>query len=149
MNPAMLHVLSIGPAERCNTVRNTFLQRGGFRLSVAMSYRELFDIPRQESFEVAIIHQLPSLREFSESSAYVRRTWPCAKIVVICADAEVLDDPLYDDWVAPNHSPDVLMATIERLTVCGGKRRRRALSHQQAAYQDFPYSKERRQAVER
>jgi len=35
--------------------------------------------------------------------------------------------------ITPNHSPDVLMATFERLTVCGGKKRRRALSHQQAA----------------
>jgi hypothetical protein len=129
----MLHVLFIGPSDRCNTIRDTFLRRVRCRISVAASYRELFDISRQESFEIAIIHQMPSLREFCESSAYVRRTWPRAKILVICADAEVLDDPLYDDWVAPNHSPDVLQATLERLTNCGGRRGQKALSYQQAA----------------
>jgi hypothetical protein len=95
----------------------------------------LFDIPRQESFEIAIIHQELSLSEFRESCAYIRRTWPCAKILVICAEAEVLDDPLYDDWVAPSHSPDVLLAIIERLAVCGETRRRRAPRGQQAALQ--------------
>jgi hypothetical protein len=133
----MLHVLFIGPSDQCNTIRDTFPQRASCRLSVATSYRELFDIPRQESFEIAIIHQMPSLREFCESSAFVRRTWPCAKILVICEDAEVLDDPLYDDWVSPSHSPDVLLATIERLTVSGQRRRRssrrKVLCFQQAA----------------
>ena len=97
----------------------------------------MFNISRGEIFEIVILHQMLSVSEFCDSSAYIRRTWPCAKILVICAKAEVLDDPLYDDWVAPSHSPDLLMATIERLTDCGGRRRRRSPGYQQTALQSL------------
>jgi hypothetical protein len=137
MNPAFLRVLVIAPADRCNAIRDAFLQRGRCRLSVRTSYSELFNIPKQESFQIAIIHEMLSLSEFRDSSAHIRRTWPCAKIVVICADAEVLDDPLYDDWIALSDPPDVLLATIERLIVCG-RRRRRMPDYQQLALQSSP-----------
>lgn len=129
MNSGILHVLLLGPADRCNAVRDVFLQRGRCRLSVVTSYCDLFSIPRQQSFELAIIHELLSLREFLDSSAHIRRTWPCAKILVICAEAEVLDDPLYDDWIAPSHSSDALLATTEALVVWGSEERT-ALSYQ-------------------
>jgi hypothetical protein len=120
MNQATLHVLCIGPADRCDSIRDTFRQRGRCCLSVTTSYRELFRFPKRESFDVVILHQMLSVSEFYDSCAYIRRTWPCAKILAICPEADVLDDPLYDDWVAPSHSPDLLLATIEQLAACGG-----------------------------
>jgi DNA-binding response OmpR family regulator len=135
MNPAILHVLCIGPADRCNIIGDTLRQRGRCRISIATSYRELFSIPKWESFEIVILHQMLSISDFCESSAHIRRTWPCAKILVICSEADVLDDPLYDDWVAPSHSPDVLLAIIERLTACSETTRWNAPREQQAALQ--------------
>jgi hypothetical protein len=114
----ILHVLSIGSADSCSAIRDALLERGHCRVSVATNYRELFAIPRRESFEIAILHHITSPLELRASSEYIRRTWPCAKILVICprAEAQVLDDPLYDDWVAASPSQDVLLATIERIT---------------------------------
>jgi hypothetical protein len=135
MNPDILRVLFIGSADRCNIIRDTFLQLGRCRFTALTSYLGLFlDVPRKESFELVIIQQMSSLHEFLDSSAYIRRTWPCAKILVICAEAEVLDDPLYDEWIAPSDPPGVLLATIERLFVCGEKNGS-TLSYQELAWQ--------------
>ncbi len=123
----VLHVLSVEPANSCSTTRDALLKRGCSRLSVVMSYDDLFAISKLERFEIAILHQLPSLRDFRASGQYIRRTWPNAKILVICTNAEVLDDPLYDDRLAPGHSPDVLLAAIQRLTTCSAEARKRAL----------------------
>jgi hypothetical protein len=127
----ILHVLSIGSADPCNTIRDAFLQRGHCRLSVAANYRELFAIPKRESFEIAILHHVLSPLEFRTSSVYIRRTWPCAKILAVCAKAEVLDDSLYDDWVASNPSQELLLTTVERLTAGSERSRREVLSLQQ------------------
>ena len=126
----ILHAISIGSADPCNTIRDAFLQRGRCRLSVATNYRELFAIPRQESFEIAILHHVLSPLEFRRSSEYIRRTWPCAKILVVCAKAEVLDDSLYDDWVASSPSQEMLLTTIERLTMGSGRRKQERQGYQ-------------------
>jgi len=131
MSPDILRVLYIGPVDRCDSIRNGFLQGDRCRLTVVTSYLGLFDLPRREGFELAIIQQTSSLREFVDSGAFIRRTWPSAKILVICANAEVLDDPLYDDWVPPNHSPDALFTTIDRLICHGTRTRAGTLSYRQ------------------
>jgi hypothetical protein len=136
MNPDILRVLFVGPVDRCIIIRNAFLQLGRCRVTAVTSYLGLFlDIPRKESFDLVMIQQMSSLHEFLDSSAYIRRTWPCAKILVICAEAEVLDDPLYDDWVAPSHSLEVLLATIDRLIGCNARKEYGALSYQQLPVQ--------------
>ncbi len=114
----ILHVLSIGSADSCNAIRDALLERGHCRVSVATNYRELFAIPRREVFEIAILHHITSPLECRASSEYIRRTWPCAKILVICAraEAELLDDPLYDECIATNPSRDALLAAIEQIT---------------------------------
>jgi hypothetical protein len=132
MNPAFLHVLVIAPVEQLNAIRDAFLERGRCRLSVVASYCDLFKIPRQQSFEIAIVHEMLSVREFRDCSAHIRRTWPGAKILVICAEAGVLDDPLYDDWITPAYSPDVLLATSERLIDYERERRREPAYRQPA-----------------
>ncbi len=126
----MLNVLSIGAADPCNTVRDVLLQRGHCHLSVAANYRELFAIPRQESFEVAIVHHILSPPEFRASNEYIRRTWPCAKVLVICTKKEIPDDPLYDEWLAPDPSQEMLIASIDRLAIESRSSKRRVLSDQ-------------------
>lgn len=113
----ILHVLCVGSENSCNTIRDAVLVTGHCRLSTAKDCRDLFAVPKRESFEIAILHHSLSLRDFRDSSEYIRRTWPDAKILAICVNPEVLDDPLYDDWIAPSRSLNALIATIERLSV--------------------------------
>jgi len=132
MNPTFLHVLVIAPTERCNAIRDAFRERGRCQLSTVTSYCDLFSIPRQQSFEIAIVHEMFSVREFRDSSARIRRTWPGAKILVMCAAAEVLDDSLYDDWIAPTCSTDALLAASERLIDYERERRQEPACRQAA-----------------
>ncbi len=126
-----LNVLSIGAADPCNTVHDALFQRGHCRLSAAANYRELFAIPREENFEVAILHRIFSPPEFRASNEYIRRTWPCAKVLVICTKKEIPDDPLYDEWLAPDPSQEILIASIERLAIESRSSKRRVQSYQQ------------------
>ena len=124
VNSGILHAVVLGPADRCNAVRDVILQRGRCRLSVVTSYCELFSIPKRESFQIAIIHELLSLREFRDCASHVRRTWPRTKILVICAKAEVLDDPLYDECVT--RDTDIPLPVPFRVPRRGHKCRRRS-----------------------
>jgi hypothetical protein len=118
---SVLNVLSIGSADSCNTVCDALLQWPHCRLSVVTSVWELCAIPQQqESFDIAILHHTLSQREVRDASEYIRRRWPRAKILVICVDAEVLEDPLYDEWVPPGLTSGILLAMIEQLT--GGRK---------------------------
>lgn len=116
MNPAILHVLFVGSADSIDAIRDALLPRGHSHLTLATDYCDLLAIPMQESFEIAILHHMISEVEFRTFSEYIRRRWPYAKILVTCSSPEFLDDPLYDDWIPPGYSPEVLLATIERLT---------------------------------
>jgi hypothetical protein len=84
---------------------------------------ELCAIPQQqESFDIAILHHTLSQREVRDASEYIRRRWSLAKILVICVYAEVLEDPLYDEWVTPGLTSRILLAMIEQLTVGLGEK---------------------------
>jgi len=113
---AILHVLSIGAEDSCNTVRDALLQRRNCGLCVVTSLWDLYAIHQQNSFDIATLHQTLSRREVRDASEYIRRRWPRTKILVICAETEFLDDPLYDEWVPPGLSQGILLEMIEQLT---------------------------------
>lgn len=117
-------VLFVGSADPRNTARDALLQRGHCHLAVVADYPELFAIPKQQKFEIAILYHISSGLDFRDSSAYIRRTWPAAKVVVICRKEELPDDPLYDEWIAPEPSPEMLVAAIERLAASSRKSER-------------------------
>jgi hypothetical protein len=118
---AVLNVLSLGSADSNDMVRDALLQRHKCRLFVVTSVWELCAIPQhQDSFDIAILHHTLSRREVRDASEYIRRRWPRAKILVICADAEVLEDPLYDEWAPPGLTSGILLARIKQLT--GGRK---------------------------
>jgi hypothetical protein len=80
-------------------------------------------LPTEEEFEIAILYP-HSPSEFNNASGYIRRKWPRAKILVISRTAEELDDPLYDEWVRPDLSQEVLLSTIERLAIAAKRDRK-------------------------
>lgn len=114
-----LNVVSIGRVDLHNVVRDALLQRGYCHLFLGTDYRDLSAISGGHRPEVAILHDMGSSLEIRTSSEYIRRTWPSTKILLICAKAEIPDDPLYDEWLAPSPSQEMLLMMIEQLAVEG------------------------------
>jgi len=109
------HVLSVGPVERGCVIYDALLSGPNFRLTIATDYREVWKIADLESLQVVILHSTLSPLELEDTSRFIRRKWPHARILVIRAGEEFLDDPLYDDHLAPAVAPEVLLTAIERL----------------------------------
>jgi len=112
----LIRVLSIGPRDACDVIRDALLQRQRCRLSISTCFRELCTLPTEEEFEIAILHP-HSPSEFHDVGGYIRRKWPRTKILVISKTAEDLDDPLYDEWAHPGLSQDALLLMIEQLAI--------------------------------
>lgn len=111
MNPS-LHVLFLGSGQGSDTIREALAQCHVYRLSVATSFSDLFDISKEDKVRIAILHRSLSPIQLREACAYIRRTWPVAKILVLGTGAEDLDDPLYDELVDLGASVDKLVDMI-------------------------------------
>jgi hypothetical protein len=109
----ILRILAIGSANSLNAVRDGLLRRDGYRLTIATSNAELNAIAINEKYDVAILDQTLSHPELRNASEYIRRKWPNAKILVICAEPESLGDPLYDERALPDLSANMLLAIID------------------------------------
>ena len=110
--------LRSGSAVSSNAVRNALRERNGYGLTVATGYAELNAISIQEEFDVAILDQLLSHPELRNTSEQIRRKWPSAKILVICAEPEALDDPCTMSGALPDLSAKMLLAMVERFVKC-------------------------------
>lgn len=115
---AILHVLSLGSVDSYDTVREALLQQHCL-LSVVTSLWDMYTIAQQNSFDVVILQHTLARLEVRNASEYIRKRWPRAKILVIRADTEVLNDPLYDKWAPPGLPTEVLLTIIEQLTGSG------------------------------
>jgi hypothetical protein len=111
-----IHVLSVGPVDYGSVVHDALLKGPKFRLSIATDYRELWVIPKQELIQVAILHNTLSAFELEDASRFIRQQWPNARILIIRRGVGSLDDALYDDRLAPNAAPELLLFAIERHT---------------------------------
>jgi hypothetical protein len=118
-----IHVISVGAVEQGSMVHDALLEGHGFRLSIATDYRALWATSRQEGFHVAVLHRTLSTFELEEACRFIRQTWPQAKILVIRAGEDFLDDCLYDERVMPKVAEQFLHSAIERLADRGVKRR--------------------------
>lgn len=125
-----LQVLSIGSPESCDAIRDALLLRHKCRLFAAASYRALCDVPAGENLDIAIVHQTLSERELLVSLEYVRRHWPSARILLISAHSETVDDPLYDEWARPEISQDAFLSIIEQLAIDAKRNNRQPVERQ-------------------
>ena len=73
-------------------------------------------IPKQDPIDLVILHNVFTLSELEDSSRFVRRRWPHARILLVHGKNELLDDALYDERVDPNVTSENLSSTIQRLT---------------------------------
>jgi hypothetical protein len=119
---ATLHVLSLGSLESCNSVRDALLPRHNCQLSSVTHFWDLYAIPKEESIDIAILHQTLSLQEARNAGEYIHHQWPHAEILLIHPEAGIESDHLYDGWALPDLSPTILRAIIEELTPMHGER---------------------------
>jgi hypothetical protein len=110
-----IHALSVGPVDFGCMVHDALLDRPNSRLSIAPDCRELWGIPKEESIQVAILHNTLSPVELEDASRFIRRRWPHVRILVLRKGEGFLDDALYDERVVPTATPEILLAAIERL----------------------------------
>jgi hypothetical protein len=126
----MLRVLAVGSKESRDLVRDALLFRRGSHLLVASNYWELCSlwVGEAEQVSVAVIDLCTSDRELRRRTAeHIRRRWPDAQILLVGPEAEVPEDPLYDERIPPGLEAAELLAAMERLVK--GKRSMRAWKH--------------------
>lgn len=118
-----LHVLSIGSQDTGTLVRDVLVLRSRCRLYVAASTWDLSVVLGSEEVDVAILHNTFPLRHLRVFRAYIRRRWPCAKILLVQEAEEKLDYGMYDERITPDASPESWLAAIERLGACARRAR--------------------------
>ena len=114
----MLRVLAVGSKESWDLVRDALLFRRRSDLLVASNYWELCSlrVGEAEQVSVAVIDLCASDRELRRRTAeHIRRRWPDAQILLVGPEAEVPEDPLYDERIPPGLEAAELLAAMERL----------------------------------
>jgi len=110
-----LHVLSVGSQDQGILIRDVLLARSRCRLYVASSTWDLSVLLGSEEIDVAILHNTFSLPQMRVLTAYIRRRWPCAKVLLIQRNELKADHSTYDERIAPGASAKALLTVIERL----------------------------------
>ena len=118
-----LHVLSIGSQDTSTLIRDVLVLRTRCRLYVAASSWDLSVVLGAEEVDVAILHNTFPLRQLRVFAAYIRRRWPCAKILLVHEVEQKLDYALCDERITPSASPKSFLAAIERLGACARRAR--------------------------
>lgn len=110
-----LHLLSIGARESNELFRESLLSRADCRLLTAKGVWDLSAFLTAGKIDVAILHNTLSPGELRSCAVYIRRHWPCTRILLIRARVEILDDPMYDERIMPGSSAELLFAIVQSL----------------------------------
>jgi DNA-binding response OmpR family regulator len=97
-------------------VHDALLEGSGFHLSIATGYLDLWAVHEHGNFQLAILHQTLTSPDLEDACRFIRRQWPHARILVVRAGQDFLEDALYDDQLFPDVDREVLLATIKVLT---------------------------------
>lgn len=120
-----IEVLAVGNCTVDDRTYHSLRATRSFRLCETSDLRTLWLIPKEQSIHVIVLHSTLSPEQLSEAARLARQRWPLARILVIRAGEEFLEDALYDDRVSPAVTPDTLIATIELLALNSRNRRSR------------------------
>lgn len=127
-----LQVLSIGSLESNDSVRDILLLRAKCRLFAVTSVWDLSAVLTSGDIDVAVLHDTLPAGELRSSAHYIRHHWRCARILLISAHAEILDDAPCDERLVPGLPAEALLAKIEQLAARARQRRRLELSRERA-----------------
>jgi hypothetical protein len=110
-----VRILSVGSGKSV-ALMTAALRRGSNRLIVQVpNYASLSGISGDHHFRLAMLHEDLSGAELTSLSQYIRRRWPQTRILVVCREANLPEDPLYDERIIPGASPERVAAAIEGL----------------------------------
>jgi hypothetical protein len=110
-----LRILLIGAADPMHVAYDIFLRQHQCELATAADYREIYGLPTEKKWEVAVLYHSLSQNEMRESAHFIRRRWPEARILIMRSETPCMDDALYDDRVVPGINPEILLAVVDRL----------------------------------
>lgn len=113
--PTNLQVLFFGAEQMEEDIYNALLRLLCSRIFVTRECHELWLLPSGEVFHLAILDQTLSDLDLEVASRIIRQKWVDAKILLLREDAELLDDALYDDRLAPTATTETLLETVRRL----------------------------------
>jgi hypothetical protein len=111
-----IHVLSVGSLDLGSMVHDALLEGPGFQVSIAMGYLDLCAMHEHGDFQLAILHNTLESFELEDACRFIRHRWPRARILVVRAGEDFLEDALYDDRVIPPVVREILIATFKQLT---------------------------------
>jgi hypothetical protein len=95
------------------------LEERGFVLEIVPVCDDLFKTESCEACEIAVL--LPTLSDVDlmETAQLIRRRRPGARILIVRREEWWMDDALYDDRLAPEADPQMLLSAVERLSGSG------------------------------
>lgn len=111
----MIHLLSVGPVDRCSLICDALLKVPNSQLSMAKDYRELWMISQEENIQVVTLHDVLPSFELEAACRLIRRRWPRARILILRSRVFSLDDSLFDDVVDSTVAMETLLAAIQLL----------------------------------
>ena len=111
-----IYLLSVGSVDRASIIHDALLYGPKYRLTIAIDYRQLWELPLREFIQVAVLADSLSSFELEAACRLIRRRWPHTKILLIRDGAGSLDDAFYDDCVASAVTHERFLTVIERLT---------------------------------
>ena len=106
------HVLAIGSIDQHNELHDLLLQLNAVHISALTDYSDLLGFSDEDFVQIAVLFDSISLHELLEATQIIRRKWPKAKIIVIRAGEEFLEDFQYDLRMFPSAKPQELLAQI-------------------------------------
>lgn len=111
----ILHVLSFGLSVPLDMAYGALLLGCQCELTIVRDYRELYAIPTNEHYEIAVLGEHLSKERLTDAAQLIRRSWPCAAILVVSAQPSVIEDALYDNRVSPSLDRAMLITEVCRL----------------------------------
>jgi hypothetical protein len=114
-------ILSLGLKEWSNAVRESLTPGQRVNFCGVSSCWELCALPQTVLADIAVLHHTFAPHDTRYAAAYIRRRWPDAVILIIGEQADILDDPLYDDKAGSGISTEELISLIDESV--GAKRR--------------------------
>jgi hypothetical protein len=109
-----IQLLSVGRIEP-TLISNALRDEPDFMVSVVKDYRELWLQSREDSIEIALLHNSLCSFELEQSARLVRSRWPKAQILIIRSDKLHIDRDIYDECLLPSVNSEVLVQRIFNL----------------------------------
>ncbi len=107
-----IQLLSVGRIDATHLSSAALCNEPNFAISVARDYRELWLQSKEETIEIALLHNSLCSFELEEAARLVRCRWPKAKILIIRFGEVHIDRAVYDDCLQPSVNSEGLIQRI-------------------------------------